>query len=103
MLVLLGVLGAIAVFAAGKGGSLADAPPDRAPAELLPDGEVSRADVARLRFSLAFRGYRMDEVDETIDRLAAEIGDRDERIARLEGREQVDDQAGARDSARGEA
>jgi DivIVA domain-containing protein len=89
VLVLLGVLGAVAVLAAGRGGAMAEASPDRAPGATLPEGEVSREDVDRLSFSLAFRGYRMDEVDATLDRLADQLAERDARIAELEGRTPV--------------
>jgi DivIVA domain-containing protein len=85
VLVLLGVLAAVAVLAAGRGGSMADAPRDRAPGAALPDSAVSADDIDHLRFSLAFRGYRMDEVDATLDRLAAELAERNARIAELEG------------------
>ena len=34
-----------------------------------------------MRFSLAPRGYRMDEVDAVLARLAAELADRDRRLA----------------------
>ena len=84
VLVLLGVLAAVAVLAAGRGGSMADAPHDRAPGAALPEGDVSREDIEHLRFSLAFRGYRMDEVDATLDRLADQLAERDARIAELE-------------------
>ena len=85
VLVLLAVLAAIAVVATGRGGSMATAPPDRAPGGELPEGDVDRVMVDRLRFSLAFRGYRMDEVDAVLDRLGAEIEERDRRIAELQG------------------
>jgi DivIVA domain-containing protein len=85
VLVLLGVLGAVAVLAAGRGGAMADAAHDRAPGATLPDGVVSGEDVERLSFSLAFRGYRMDEVDATLDRLVEALAARDARIAELEG------------------
>ncbi len=86
LLVLLGVIAAIAVVAGGRGGSLADAPPDRSPRGVLPSGPVDRTAVDGLRFSLAFRGYRMTEVDDVLDRLVLEIDERDRRIAELEGR-----------------
>ncbi|MBC7375243.1 MAG: DivIVA domain-containing protein, partial [Frankiales bacterium] len=41
-------------------------------------------DVAGVRFAMAPRGYRMAEVDEVLDRLAAELADRDRRLALLE-------------------
>ena len=39
-----------------------------------------------LRFTVALRGYRMDEVDAVLDRLVGEIEVRDARIAELEQR-----------------
>lgn len=85
LLLLLAIIAAIAVVAAGGGGGLEPAEPDRRPTGALPvDGPVTREAVDRLRFSLAFRGYRMDEVDEVLDRLAGELEARDARIAELE-------------------
>jgi DivIVA domain-containing protein len=84
VLVLLAVLGGIALVAAGRGGAMAPVPPDRAPTGVLDDAPIDGTDVGRLRFSLAFRGYRMDEVDDVLDRLASELADRDQRIAELE-------------------
>jgi DivIVA domain-containing protein len=50
----------------------------------LPDDRaVYPADVEGIRFDLAFRGYRMDEVDEVLDRLSSELAERDTRIAEL--------------------
>ena len=86
LLVLLAVIAAVAVVAAGKGGSLPDTEPDRSPRGVLPSGPVDRAAVDGLRFTLAFRGYRMGEVDDVLDRLLDELDERDRRIAELEGR-----------------
>lgn len=67
------VLGAVAVVAAGKGEPLAIEYDDR-PDALVPSNRPLRgADLRRVRFSLAFRGYRMSEVDDLLDRLAAEL------------------------------
>jgi DivIVA domain-containing protein len=85
LLAALAVLAAISVIAAGVGATIGAAPPDRSPAGELADDHVDRVALARLRFSLAFRGYRMDEVDAVIDRLATELEVRDRRIAELEG------------------
>lgn len=88
MVTLLAVLGVLAVlFAAAAvatrdGGQLAEAPPD-APDLVLPEGPLGPDDVAALRFPLALRGYRMAEVDLALDRLAAELAERDRRIALL--------------------
>ena len=36
-------------------------------------GPLGAEDLRRVRFSLAFRGYRMSEVDNLLDRLASEL------------------------------
>ena len=89
LLVMLVVIGGIAVVAAGRGVGLQDAEPDRSLAGSLPEGEVDRAGVDGLRFTLALRGYRMDEVDAVLDRLVDELESRDARIAELEGGQDV--------------
>jgi DivIVA domain-containing protein len=86
LLVILAVIAGIAVVAAGKGEGLAPAEAERSPRGALPAGDVSRADVDGLRFTLALRGYRMDEVDDVLDRLLDELDHRDARIAELEQR-----------------
>jgi DivIVA domain-containing protein len=75
------VIAVVAVVSTGRGDALPDAPPDRSPWGRLPTGAVARDDIDELHFSLAFRGYRMDEVDEVLDRLATELSDRDEQLA----------------------
>ena len=76
----------VAVVAMGYGGSITHFAPDW-PGRALPEGRTLRAaDVVGARFSLALRGYRMSEVDAALDRLAAEIADRDARIEQLTGR-----------------
>ena len=52
------------------------------PAVLLP-ADPQAADVGEIRFALALRGYRMDQVDEVLDALAAALADRDATIADL--------------------
>lgn len=84
LLVVLAVIGGIAVVATGRWGGLPDAEPERSPrGELAADGEVDRPAVDGLRFSLALRGYRMDEVDWLLDRLSEQVDSRDREIARL--------------------
>lgn len=85
LLLLLVVLGAIGVVAAGRGDAMRPAEPDRGLRGALPPGPVSRSSLDSLRFTLAFRGYRMDEVDDVLDRVAAELEAKDARIAQLEG------------------
>jgi DivIVA domain-containing protein len=84
LLVVLAVIGGIAVVAAGRGGSLPEPDPDRATTGSLADDEVDRAHVDGLRFTLALRGYRMDEVDAVLDKLVDELDRRAERIRELE-------------------
>jgi DivIVA domain-containing protein len=84
LLSVLAVLGGVALVAAGRGSAMPDVEPDRAPLGVLPPDAVGPPEVERLRFSLAFRGYRMDEVDDVLDRLTAELVERDARIAELE-------------------
>jgi len=66
------LLGAVAVVAAGRGAPLAPVYDDRPDALVPSDGDISASDLRRVRFSLAFRGYRMSEVDALLDRLASE-------------------------------
>ena len=66
------VLGGVAVVAAGRGTPLADTWDDRPDAEVPATGPLGADDLRRVRFSLAFRGYRMSEVDALLDRLARE-------------------------------
>ena len=86
---LLGVLAVLfgtAVVATREDPLLADAPPDR-PDLGLPQEPLTVDDVDGVRFSMALRGYRMDEVDAVLARLARELEDRDRRIAELTAEE----------------
>ncbi|MCQ1952718.1 DivIVA domain-containing protein [Arthrobacter sp. zg-Y238] len=88
------VLGLAAVFGIGRlrpgpAGTIPAAvqglpePDPRLPPVLLPEHPVA-GDVSRLRFSVALRGYRMDEVDTVLDRFAEALEERDARIRTLE-------------------
>ncbi|WP_063749058.1 DivIVA domain-containing protein [Streptomyces sp. NRRL B-24484] len=78
------VVGGAALVALGGGGTLPEALPDRIAARLPQDRPLGRHDVDELRLPMALRGYRMDEVDNVLDRLGAELALRDARIAELE-------------------
>jgi DivIVA domain-containing protein len=78
------VLGGVAVVAAGRGEGLTAAEPDRPDLSMPLDRPFMRTDVDQLRFSVGLRGYRMDEVDDVLDRLAYDLEARDARIAVLE-------------------
>ena len=78
------VLAGVAVVAAGRGTGLAPATTDRPGPWLPADRSMRPEDLDALRFSVGLRGYRMDEVDAVLDRLRAELAERDGRIADLE-------------------
>ena len=71
--IIVAVMGGVAVVAAGHGGSMAETFDDRPDARVPADGPLTAADLRRVRFSTAFRGYRMSEVDALLDRLAAAL------------------------------
>jgi DivIVA domain-containing protein len=64
---------------------MADVHPDRRPVD-LPDEPLRPGDLDQLRFGVGLRGYRMDQVDAVLDRVAAELAHRDQLIAGLEAR-----------------
>ncbi|MEU8590970.1 DivIVA domain-containing protein [Streptomyces sp. NPDC048664] len=74
----------LAVVGGGESTPLPEVAPDRFSDPLPPDRPVGWDEVQALRFPLALRGYRMTEVDSALGRLAAEIAERDARIADLE-------------------
>jgi DivIVA domain-containing protein len=82
-LVMLAVLGTVAAVAAGFGDSLAPAWRDTAPLPLPAGRQLTADDLASTRFAIAFRGYRMAEVDLVLDRLTSELADRDDELGRL--------------------
>ena len=65
-------------YAAGLAAPLENLPPVLLPVTPEP------ADVDKLRFSLGLRGYRMDQVDEALDRLRDELAAKNLRISELE-------------------
>jgi DivIVA domain-containing protein len=93
------VMGAVAVVAAGRGGAMAEVY-DRPDSVVQADGPLTAGDLRRVRFSTAFRGYRMAEVDALLDRLADELESRDHVAAAPAGdppHAATDDAAGATD------
>jgi DivIVA domain-containing protein len=67
------VMGAVAALGAGRGTPMAPSHGDRPDALVPREGPLRATDVRRVQFSLAFRGYRMDEVDALLDRVAAQL------------------------------
>jgi DivIVA domain-containing protein len=76
------VVFAIVAFAAGRVEGMAPAPPDSS-ARPLPEGRLRPEQLPDLRFGLAFRGYRMADVDAFIERVGDELAERDAEIERL--------------------
>jgi DivIVA domain-containing protein len=66
------VVGAVVVAATGPGGGMAPVYDDRPDARIPADGPLTASDLREVRFTTAFRGYRMSEVDALLDRLAAD-------------------------------
>ncbi|HET6685790.1 MAG TPA: DivIVA domain-containing protein [Jiangellaceae bacterium] len=79
------VVFAVAAVAVGRGGGL-----DPVESDLLrpslPSGPISADDLDSVRFAVGFRGYRMDQVDDVLNRLGHELTERDARISELERR-----------------
>jgi DivIVA domain-containing protein len=81
------VIAVVAGVVTGRiGGGGMDAPASSLPFRGLPPEDVAPADLETLRFSPALRGYRMDEVDQVLDRLGSELRRRDDEIAALRDR-----------------
>lgn len=74
-------MGGIAVVASGRGTPLAPVYDDRPDVVVPTDRPLVGEDLRRVRFSLAFRGYRMSEVDVLLDRLASQLEEPEEEPA----------------------
>jgi hypothetical protein len=70
----------------GRGETQPPAELDRSPVELPDDRAVDSDDIRALRISVAFRGYRMTEIDWLLDQFAATLDERDAQIAALRAR-----------------
>jgi len=84
MIAAIAVIAVVALLAVGRLGELADVEGDRAPLALPDDRPLDGQDVDGVRFAVGLRGYRMDEVDDVLDRLSDDLAVRDARIAELE-------------------
>lgn len=85
LLLVAAVVYLVTVFVFGRGEELAPLPPGASPTR-LPVERITGTDARAVRFQLAFRGYKMSEVDWVISRLADEIDQlRGELDAQREG------------------
>lgn len=78
------LIGAVAVVASGRWGAMAPAYDDRPDLTVPARQALTADDLERARFGVGLRGYRMDEVDTLLERVAREVAERDRRIADLE-------------------
>lgn len=67
------LIGACVVVAAGGGGAIRETYDDRRDVLVPGDRPLGAEDLRSVRFTTAFRGYRMAEVDALLARLAAEL------------------------------
>jgi DivIVA domain-containing protein len=71
--VVVAVIAVVAVVATGRGGAMSEAYDDRRDVRVQADGPLTADDLAGVRFTTAFRGYRTSEVDALLDRLMSEM------------------------------
>ena len=82
--VAIAVVAGVAVLVA-RDRPVLDDPVDARQLDWPPEGRDLRPDdLGGARFTVAVRGYRMDEVDRVLDDAAAALAERDRRIAELE-------------------
>lgn len=79
-----GLVFVVAMVFFGRGEQLPALAARTSPAQ-LPARDIRGADVNAVKFSLALRGYRMSDVDWTLERLASELDRTRARLAELEG------------------
>ncbi len=74
----------VAALMTGSDRGLATTEPDSPAVPLPSDRPLAEDDVAGVRFGTALRGYRMDEVDAALGRVAYDLGYKQELITVLE-------------------
>lgn len=79
LFVLIGIaaIGMLVVLAARGFTGFAPPSADEPPLRLPEDGELTQEDLAQVQFRVVTRGYRMDEVDALLDRLRAQLPERE--------------------------
>jgi DivIVA domain-containing protein len=87
LLVVVGILivAGVAVLAVRDQPLIEDDPGRGQPLHWASDAPVTPGSLETVRFTVALRGYRMDEVDRVLDDATAALAQRDRRIAELEG------------------
>lgn len=78
-LLIVAVVALVGAVAVGWGGSMPEPTSDGKPFG-LPETPLQAADLDGLRFAVVARGYRMDQVDSVLDRISADLTDRDAHL-----------------------
>ena len=84
LLLALAVLAVTAALVVGTMGGGMAAPTSTVPPVDLSPGPLSLRALSQVRFAPALRGYRMQQVDAVLDRVAEELAARDTEINRLQ-------------------
>ncbi|MEU4406689.1 hypothetical protein AB0F88_19390 [Streptosporangium sp. NPDC023963] len=80
------VIAGVTVVAMGRGGELSEFAPDVPPLNLPQAGQLGAVDFMALQLPVSLVGYNTQSVDETLNRVAGALSERDTRIAVLEQR-----------------
>ncbi|MFI6508523.1 hypothetical protein ACIBCT_13030 [Streptosporangium sp. NPDC050855] len=80
------VIAGVTAVAMGRGGELKEFPPDVPPLDLPAAGRLGAVDFMALQLPVSLVGYHTQSVDETLNRVAGALSERDTRIAVLEQR-----------------
>jgi DivIVA domain-containing protein len=83
-LVVAAIVFGVTVMIGGGDNALTPVEPDGAAVPLPSDRPLGEEDVSRTRFDTAWRGYRMSQVDQALQRAAYDIGYKGELIGVLE-------------------
>ncbi|MBG0825628.1 hypothetical protein HS048_33625 [Planomonospora sp. ID91781] len=86
VLAALAVLAGVVLVATGRGGELKEFAPDVPPLALPAAGQLTAVDFMALQLPVSLVGYHTQSVDETLQRAATALSERDTRIAVLEQR-----------------
>jgi DivIVA domain-containing protein len=78
VLVVAAIVFGVVMVLAGRGDRMTEAEPDRPDLGLPDDRPIVAADVRGLRFRRALRGYRMSDVDDALNRLAAALAEHED-------------------------
>ncbi|HEX6887229.1 MAG TPA: DivIVA domain-containing protein, partial [Candidatus Nanopelagicales bacterium] len=81
--VAIAVVAGVGVLVARDRPLLAEDPAGPPPLAWPPQGSIDTAALVDVRFPVALRGYRMDQVDRVLDDAAAALAERDARIDQL--------------------